>query len=1355
MPIEKATEMPFQVCVAPYEPSELSQSMLPDFVAVIDQTCVPLLESESGHQELKAVFDLPVKNRVVAREFEKIQTDLENYRALKIKEASQKGLELNTDYQINDRGAFAHLRGNMDQQVEDGERKLLQFEFALLAKANRNPESHVAQASRVLEEIGHGRSKLEMNDLIHLHLNRDMALFHEANPALSLEEIHELDHEVMQYLIQSTHLQHLRRLSGKMQDIQNATHADAPPGQISEMLEDLLTNASAKRAYNVENQPEYLVFEHYANMLLRSSQVANLDLLRIKDGKVRDTGQLGVVLEAIMGSGKTEVLLPLLGQLCANGDNLCIGVIPEALLADMSQRLSNILGSSFSKSVEVVTFRRDDNPSLKDLKMIRLRLEQAISSQRMLFMGKNTIQSLYLKYWESWKDYVDSPNQAKKAEFDEMRGLLRILKTKGVVMIDESDIILRARDELQFTSGVIQSLPPEQRDLATFIYKLMLDPKIVPDMRFDFGGLASNAPLFTPEEYVEKIVPRLVDQMVEHALGSDNLAVKAFFSTLSDKDRVKVHAYLSASADPEVMRFYMEIEDVTVKDLLALTKQELHVLIPLTANKPIDTYYGDAPTDTGLRIAVPFHGSNNALPNSRYELYETLNYSLQLGLRNSIRPDVLREHVEELQGEALRLIKEGKPYLGSDVHKRFQILTGGDESIKLFEADKFYPALTKFIDSNLSVKLDLINNRVLTQINNHQLRFSADAQVFNFMFNLVTGFTGTQWNADTFPVKLDVVGSAIPTGSTLEILWKNSQDKIHNFAVDDRSKVLEKIFLTYPHLKEMKAFIDTGGMARGIPNETIAKQWLELLPPDMKGVAYYDKDDNLMVLQRDSDKPQPFAQSRLSPEERVTFYDQKHTTGSNIKQEYAAVGLMTVDKHTTLRDLLQSVWRLRGLDRGQKVEFLVDNEVLEVIRAKLQAVLGEEVPEQLELKDIILYLAYNQAMLKGDDNFRSLKQKIGAILLESVMEAVLAEDVPAEDLLDLFPSVSHLCIAETSPSPHRMFGAPQVEKDSDVVINGVVAASLDSPAYKAIGTKDVLRAKVNQEEVAQQIIDVADKTRPLVHDRIVASASAYNAESVTEVENQKEKENETETETETQRESLGGIRGQSYDVASFPSMSRKDIGSMEFFDEKPLSDPAARFINLNSAFANDPLLEDFEGVFDSALTGSLQLIRQAEKSHVTNAMPYNLFNFYQKSATDILVVQDKKSGELKFILGDPKDGIEWKTLLEQDNGKESKSSNARCLLYRTASGPYRLGSDGISIAKMEKDPQFLKLLVQAKFFNGEINYTSDELPHLKEWINLHGKLKMSRLFEKITEFKGTTKRRFPYSDLAGIFRDKL
>lgn len=65
---------------------------------------------------------------------------------------------------------------------------------------------------------------------------------------------------------------------------------------------------------------------------------------------------------------------------------------------------------------------------------------------------------------------------------------------------------------------------------------------------------------------------------------------------------------------------------------------------------------------------------------------------------------------------------------------------------------------------------------------------------------------------------------------------------------------------------------------------------------------------------------------------RFAFYDQIHTTGMDIKHIPNACALLTLGKDMVFRDLAQGAYRMRGIGKGQTLDFLVIPEILSLVQ---------------------------------------------------------------------------------------------------------------------------------------------------------------------------------------------------------------------------------------------------------------------------------------------------------------------------------------------------------------------------------------------------------------------------------------
>ena len=140
------------------------------------------------------------------------------------------------------------------------------------------------------------------------------------------------------------------------------------------------------------------------------------------------------------------------------------------------------------------------------------------------------------------------------------------------------------------------------------------------------------------------------------------------------------------------------------------------------------------------------------------------------------------------------------------------------------------------------------------------------------------------------------------------------------------------------------AFIDCGALVTGFDNEEAAqyllKNGLTKRNPPLKGCVFLDSNDKKMVAMAKGGKPVPLESCGLAWNERFTYYDAVHIVGIDIKQSADAKACVSISKGTPIRDFKQACWRMRGIETGQQIVFLVVNEVWEqvaMMRLKLQS----------------------------------------------------------------------------------------------------------------------------------------------------------------------------------------------------------------------------------------------------------------------------------------------------------------------------------------------------------------------------------------------------------------------------------
>ncbi len=187
---------------------------------------------------------------------------------------------------------------------------------------------------------------------------------------------------------------------------------------------------------------------------------------------------------------------------------------------------------------------------------------------------------------------------------------------------------------------------------------------------------------------------------------------------------------------------------------------------------------------------------------------------------------------------------------------------------------------------------------------------------------------------------------------------------------------------------------------------------LAITNSDVRGVIFYNSNGEIMVLERDDEVAKSQKTCRLKKEQLIAFWDQAHTTGSDLSLASDMSAIVTVGRHAILRDVLQAVWRLRLLGRGQTVRLAVPKADLTLMT----------ISDKLQLPQVIKYVWENQQTRAKDHNLRAAKQEMHTEFLMAAFDGLIDEHMPMEAVNELFKNVQSLVEQELSIIPHRIYG---------------------------------------------------------------------------------------------------------------------------------------------------------------------------------------------------------------------------------------------------------------------------------------------------------------------------------------------
>jgi hypothetical protein len=1250
-------------------------------------------------------------------------------------------------YQVSDRNLqdLTELRADLVRRNREQQIQLRSLELFILTLANQSPADPTAAAYREVTAASGTYHHLTLQELMHLASTHDMASFRSRNPTLSEQEIANLFSYIINYEIAFTRHQQINRIVKGIDALFQAKASHAAIEEEASLAEKLFKEMQQTRVYDVQAHPEYLNLEIALNCQLRLDQLNNLALL-LSDS---------VALEASMGSGKTTVLLTLLMFFEANGEQLAMGILPEALLASQSREMSERI-STYGKRVEVKNFVRSDDFSWDSLDRILTSLKEIIHDKRkVLVMADPSIQSLFLTFIEK---AIRFDTYTSLIEIKQFREIWKLQKLTAAVTLDEVDFILDVMKAHHFATG--SEAPLLQETLSTIIdlYRFMASQK---REHIGFSFLHDELP-FTPELFQTQMRPAIVQAIVDGKLVREP-ETSDFLSQASDSERKWLQRYLTNDPACDADAFFHN-RSMTIKNVMAVLKEELATFLPLTAKKNVDEHYGVIPSDVTVSerqrlFAIPYHGSNKpaitasdfAEKNDQVNFSvfgtpeETINYTIQMYLNHGISLDILNQELSQLKEQAMQDFHHRKY---SPATQQFYRLAG-NQKLTLFnlsEADRMQ--ILTHVNQHPEMILELVHRHVLPELRIHPMQLISSGEIYGALFRKTNGFSGTIRNAKSLPNLFSRIIPSRTMVESLRLLQEKSSSEVA--VVHNEGNPSQLVDFIYDG-GFTGSFIDIGGLFRGIPNEKVVQEILR--HTDRKGIVFYQENQRMVML-KDTQKIVPYEHCDLKKEELIAYWDQSRSRGSDIPLSTMMAARASFSQHTTLTSLVQGIRRLRELHFGQRVDLLVSEKDSVIIRAALKELTGKD-PQLLTLKDLVLYALVNENKHEKDHNYRSLHHKWKGCLLKRIMETVIDCSDP-HDIVWLIQATQDLYVSTSSLNPYDQYGTIAKEMEGKKVVEQELQAFLQGSAMKAFAKLPILTSRYKIQDIIDELRKMTQENLPFIPERLDSRQGRLGLEVHVEAEKQVEKQTDKQTEVQSEIELRGynakfnkprpvipWALDQLFVLETYQPIS---LSSARQMNDGQVTEQTKRCMNTSEVLAADDTLRDFAGIFD--LEESVNFMPAYLRYSDREPPCTPLGGAYEATNPHIIIVQEGLSGKIRFILADQEDAKAIKKLLQTESASPWRGKReVKICLYQLDTGIEQQGSDRFNEDELNQNPQFQQLRMQAQFRRGDQFYTEEDLPRVSSWIQRKGALLMERLFNTLSR-----KPISPDSDIVRLFR---
>ena len=955
--------------------------------------------------------------------------------------------------------------------------------------------------------------RVDLQDAVYALLQPFPDGFLRLNPALTGRDAQDLYEVTISYLINKTFHNHLQAT------IQKATQVASSDNPSQEELQDLYVLLNTTRGYDPIAEPALLLFEATFGQFLWPDKVAIIR--RFLQGDVEAQGR---VIELIMASGKTAVLLPLVSYLVAQRGMVSVVILTDQLFPSMAPVLAQTLQKSFGVPVFSWKLQDDKQLDISSLAAIHRGVESTFAKHGVIILRPKDYTGLFLQFLSTMsqgsreaipdeqslsavreKQLEDelcalfSPKQpvreaipigtdTRREQQELYQAIFGLMVTHGAFLFDEVDTTWDVLREHLLSVSPLVPVDAITRKFLVFLYK-NLPQKVIT----------------TKEAFLSEVAPSLVERVIESLMTSDEEKIRKMTAV----HRGIISDFLHGIGTKESLEPLPPI----LRESVSVVRAQIRDILPETCTKTFGVHYGEATVVAGEQLvpyAIPYENGIPTKARFGHDL-EEVHYTMQMFLHlttEQLTPYVVhilkdlqfQVRQELLETPSIRLeATEGARWLNSYIDNQKIV------SQALAHPESCGSDIALFLQHNTPFLIDFIDRFFISKIQRPSSFLHVTTQIYALLANVVRAFSGTTWNKQTYPVLAEP--SVESVGKTISILAREPDQTV--LVVRDPDEIVLPGW----------GIIDVGGMFTERNSQEIAERILDKSDSEsIQGVVFYDKDKCPKVLHRktypyklknrefanveghrfDSEKTGPlfaigavFSESKmgfstkaktdsstclgisadfenvclyeketLSPEVLTAYWSQPFTTGSDLKIQSTAHCLVCISKDTILRDVLQGVWRPRKFGRGQHERFVVTEQTQEIICRTLH------LPEGTNLCSyhIIAYTLLIQIDRQASDNCRSLRHTASSILERGFIHALLVSD--ASSLDELYESCSELFSQEQPQSLYDRYATTTKELFSDEAIEALITKTLYSKPCAYLCEKGFLVRKQVETELS-------------------------------------------------------------------------------------------------------------------------------------------------------------------------------------------------------------------------------------------------------------------------------------------------
>lgn len=1193
----------------------------------------------------------------------------QDYHKGKMNNASQSSLQKQWFEQFSIDTTRNRLKETIESTLGNHQHSFEKLQQDILTLLNKGPSDPAGQLEWQLALQAKARKEFTLADAFKFFSQRSLSKI-SSKCHLNEADAKQLLHLTGKFLIEGSQQQQYQRVLSLLNKLEMAQAVNDQHTLINQLGSELTT----RRCYDINKYPDILLFEYLDNKLVYPKQINMLDKLLKQKG---DGSYESVAIQLIMGGGKSKVLLPLLAKMRANGTNLTIIEVPSALLETNFYDL-HAVSKKLNQDSHLFKFDRNVAADSDYYYRMRQHLQSVVANKEYIVTTRESIQSIELKYIDVLTNPIDDLVEWEK-QITYLDDIVNLIKNRGDAILDEIDLNLRTRDQLIYTVGEGKSTPKFITNAIVGLYQTFNQVNhTVNGVNVNLHDVVTLKSEKPSDDDLQVMIGKLKAQL----LNNKQSPIAHIVGKLKANELKDIENFLSNqfSTIPACLNA-MSLND---KSILAVYKEHLNRLLPLSLSRKLYENFGltQDPLKVGMQkeIAIPYISNNTPNESAKFQNHLlTMNYTIQAHLARSLSVEVLETLFKDFKSRFMAELNlnaySKKP--SHQVEESFKSMFGDAVDLRTFDIndqDKIHALHSKFKNS-LKVKEYCLAEYILPSILTNPLTICSNDQNHVSAYRSTVGFTGTDYNYRCFhdSIVRDNTDSFGTDGQTISHLI-NKERQTHVLE-QNNSQVLFELLQNHKSLDCVRAFIDIGAQFKGVSNRDVANELAKFYSnkpiANIQHILFFNKENVLCAL-KVSSHPEHEEPLVLGSSENIeaklgcqsfnyfTYYDQAHTTGTDIKQAPGTIGITTVSEKSMLRDVLQAVMRLRDLKDSHHIEFAV-----------MQSLLKEQPTiKNWDVKTILNVCLQYQAKTLMQEHLSAAFNKINNIVRQNVMSQI-RNSTSIMDKAILSDAYKHMLYQFDNTTYFDKYGTPETMVETESLLKIVQEKAILQ--WKAC--LENAQKKMDKNELAQINTEmqkvIAKSVKICANKQSTPLNSGNENQVIAQIEVQNERQNEIEIQQHVQDARLkerGYKSWEQVDLATY--RPGKTIKLMSF-------EQLANSHKVHRNWKFDTNLQASENYYETCNSGFSDKLNRFKKPL-----------FY--------VMNMQVGDQINKILITQQEAIELR-----DKLKKTKLPTDRHIWIDTPSG---INYAGICPSQKNKHPNDQRMIEQIQFFNADIIY---------------------------------------------------